>query len=200
MFTKMSHIFTRQFVKDLIISTLFIFCVYAVTHNKFTYPQPEPVVGKWNIEQVQHPLFLGFAGHNYLVLRDGLGDVESELHGLATDPISGTWKYIGYTPTDELRVWEFRDLRYGLTSHGFPGTTIISGSAEEMRALWTKAKECGEAINAKHISYPRFGVDLRGSTENSNSVTYTLLRCMELPQKHIGLITPGSRTNLLEEN
>lgn len=191
--------FTKRFTKDLLISIFFLSGLYIVTHNPITAPKPKPKEGNWSIQFMQHPLFLGLAGHNYLVLKDGEGDVIKELHGLATDTATEHWKYIGTNKTDILQVWEFYGSKNYLASKKFPGIILAEGPQEAIETLWTKGSACIPAINEQKIPYPPYGVRVGGDTENSNSVAYTLTLCMGLDTRHIGIFTPGSKKNLLAE-
>lgn len=146
---------------------------------------------------MQHPLLFGLAGHNYLLLRDGNDTIVSELHGLATDPNTGNWKYIGSSPTDLLQVWEFGSSRYFASEKSFPGTILLQGSEHDIKERWELAKKCVDPINAKNIPYPPYGFSLKNETTNSNAVAYTLATCMQVDVRHIGVFTPGSAVNLL---
>lgn len=147
---------------------------------------------------MQHPLLLGVAGHNYLVLRDENNVIQKELHGLATNSLTDTWKYYGTNATDKLKVWEFDDPHYYLAQKGYSGIVLYKGTKDEVEVLWSKALLCKEEINDRNYAYPPYGVKVGGDTENSNSVAYTLTLCMGLDAKHLGLITPGWGKNLLE--
>ncbi len=161
-----------------------------------THPMPKPTPGNWSIQYMQHPLLFGFAGHNYLALRDEHGAIIEELHGLATDPVTGDWKYIGSENTDQLHVWQFDSSHY-ISEKSFPGIILAQGSKENIEALWSAAESCIEPINAKHIPYPPYGFSIKNETINSNSVAYTLASCMKLDVRHVGIFTPGSAVNLL---
>jgi hypothetical protein len=199
MFSFLKELLTRQFIKDAIISAVFILALYAITHNPIVRPVPSPIFGNWSIQYMQHPLLLGFAGHNFLSLRDGEGRVISELHGLATDTDTGNWKYVGTDPKDVLHVWEFENGKYYLSGKTYPGIVLMQGKKEEVAKRWQEALACEGPINDQHIPYPPYGVRLRNETINSNSVAYTLAACMGLDTKHLGLWTPGSTVNLLEK-
>lgn len=192
-------LFTNRFIKDLFWSILFLLFVYYSTHNPIVRPQLKKTEGYWRIEKLQHPLVFGFAGHNYLALRSSENEIIHELHGLATDKNSGYWKYVGFNKNDLLKVWQFDGSRDYMSGKTYPGIVVAEGSEEEMKMIWQKGEACKEEINKKEIYYPPFGFKLRGETENSNSVTYTLLTCMGFDSRHIGLITPGEKRNLLDE-
>ncbi len=146
---------------------------------------------------MQHPLFFGLAGHNYLVVRNQDGDIVSELHGLATDTTTKKWKYVGMKSSDVLQVWKFDGPRYYLAEKGFSGILLNQGTQGEVESIWEKTTDCITLINAQNIPYPPFGVKVSGETENSNSVAYTLALCMGLDARHIGILTPGETKNLL---
>ena len=190
-------LFTRQFIKDLAFSLVFILCMYGIVHNPLTYPVPQPIPGNWSIQLMQHPLFFGLAGHNYLVVRNQDGDIVSELHGLATDTTTKKWKYVGMKSSDVLQVWKFDGPRYYLAEKGFSGILLNQGTQGEVESIWEKTTDCITLINAQNIPYPPFGVKVSGETENSNSVAYTLALCMGLDARHIGILTPGETKNLL---
>ncbi len=192
-------LFTRRFIKDVALLSLFFVGFYFLTHNPLYYPKPEENTGSYSIELLQYPLILGIAGHNYLVLRDSEGKTIRELHGLATDSETKTWKYIGIKNTDRLQVWEFTTTENYIGRKSYAGVTLKAGNREEVVALWAKALICKEKINDLLIPYPPFGVNVGGDTENSNSAAYTLTICMGLDVRHVGMFTPGSNKNLLEE-
>jgi hypothetical protein len=184
--------------KDLLMSLVFVIFIYTITHNPITHPKPKPVAGDWTIEFVQHPLVFGILGHNYLVMKNANEETESEMHGLATDRNTKTWKYIGRTSNDMLHVWEFNDRRYGPKSENFAGVVVATGTADEIKSLWSNAEECAKIINQKDIPYTPYGFSFRYAIDNSNSVATTLLTCMNIDPVHLGLITPGENTNLLD--
>lgn len=189
---------TERFLKDLAWSALFCIFVYGVTHNPLTHPIPRKASGTWSIELLQHPLIFGIAGHNYLVLRDSNNDITEELHGLATDSFTGNWKYVGTRKSDILQVVSFNGPRDYRTEKSFPGLVLEEGTYDTVWRVWTKAKECIDPINQERTPYPPLGINIRGGTENSNSVAYTLAVCMGLDSKHLGLFTPGWKRDLLE--
>jgi hypothetical protein len=194
----LQKIFANQFTKDSFYSLIFLLAVYGITHNPIVRPIPTPIPGHWSIQLMQHPLIFGLAGHNYLALRDENGNVVEELHGLATDTYTKQWKYIGTKPTDKLQVWEFDNGRYYLAGKNFPGVIIDQGTQIDVLSLWSKALACKDSINQENISYPPYGVSFRSETTNSNSVAYTLAKCMGFDTRHIGIWTPGETMNLLQ--
>jgi hypothetical protein len=189
---------TPRFKKVIVISSIILLGRYGLTHNPITRPTPQVENGVWSIQYMQHPLLFGIAGHNYLVLRNDKGDIVKEMHGLATDASTNDWKYVGSRSSDLLQVWEFNGSRNYLSSKQYPGIVLISGNQETIETIWTKGENCILPINEKKIPYPPFGFSLKNETKNSNSVAYTLTLCMNLDVRHIGIITPGSEKNLLE--
>jgi hypothetical protein len=185
--------------KDILVIAFFVFLFFGLTHNPIVRPKAEPELtkGKWNIELRQRPLALGVAGHNYLVLRNTEGEIVAQFHGLPTDEETGEWKYVGRNKTDILHVWEFGPESKDSDLVSGYGITLSSGDKVKIMALWEEARICGTKINLLYLPYPPFGVSLRKDTENSNSVAYTLVNCMGLASKHIGLFTPGWGKNLL---
>lgn len=190
-------IFPAQFIKDLLFSVLFISLIYAAAHNPITHPMPKPSKGDWSIQLIQSPILFGIAGHNYLVLSDGSGREIDELHGLATDHATGKWKYIGRSPTDTLKVWEFVGSGHYLSEKNFSGIILREGQKSEIEEIWNKGISCKDPINSRNLPYPPFGININGNTENSNSVAYTLALCMGLDTRHLGIFTPGETMNLL---
>ena len=192
------RLFPNRVIKDAVFSFFILLFLYVLTHNEITHPKPNPLPGNWSIQKMQHPLLFGFAGHNYLAIRDPLGDIVYEMHGLATDEKAGTWKYIGTDKNDKLKVWEFNEPRDYFAEKTYPGIVLAQGQKEDMLALWEKARSCKEKINQLTIPYPPLGVNLKGETMNSNSVAYTLALCIDKNSPRIGIFTPGEKRNLFE--
>lgn len=189
--------FSSTAKKDIIKSIVVLFVLYFIINNPIAHPYPTPTEGNWSISIMQHKLLFGLAGHNYLVLKDDSGNIKKELHGLATDPTTGAWKYVGANKDDALRAWEFDGPRAYEANKKTPGVILYQGDYTSTLAHWSKGESCVEKINDLHISYPPLGVSVRGETENSNSVAYTLTKCMELPNGNVGWFTPGSKKDLL---
>jgi hypothetical protein len=186
--------------KDILKSIAVLFVLYFIINNPIAHPIPAPHEGNWSISLMQHPLLFGIAGHNYLVLKDDRGTVKKEMHGLATDPNTGAWKYVGADPSDILQAWKFDGPKTYTANKTTPGALLFDGNYVDTITHWNKGEACVEKINNLHISYPPLGVSIKGETENSNSVAYTLTKCMDLPYKDIGWITPGSKKDLLNRS
>lgn len=193
------QLFTPRFIKDLFILAIFFGGFYLLTNNPFTHPSPEEARGFWSIQLMQQPLVFGIAGHNFLTLRNEKNIIVGELHGLATNAVTGAWKYTGDDSTDKLRVWYFKSPHEYITQKNYAGTLLFKGSKDDTINLWNKAVDCGEKINTRALLYPPYGVKVNGDTENSNSVAYTLTLCMGLDAERLGLITPGWGKNLLDD-
>lgn len=147
---------------------------------------------------MQQPLVFGIAGHNFLTLRNENNAIVGELHGLATDNKTGEWKYIGNKDTDKLKVWYFKSPHDYITQKNYSGVVLYKGTKESTVNIWNHGVTCKDSINQQERMYPPYGVTMRGDTENSNSVAYTLVLCMGLDAEHLGLITPGWGKNLLQ--
>jgi hypothetical protein len=192
------RLFTPRFIKDLILIALFIGGWYILVNNPITHPVPEEVRGMWSIQLMQQPLVFGIAGHNFITLRNEKNMIVGELHGLATDASTRTWKYVGDDEADRLNVWYFSNSHEYVTQKNYSGIVMYKGKKTDVVAIWQKALLCKEKINALDLPYPPYGVKITGDTENSNSVAYTLTLCMGLDASHLGLITPGWGKNLLD--
>ncbi len=187
-----------RIIKDVLIVLFSIIVFYTVTHNPITHPKAEGKRGVWSIELHQHPLVLGIAGHNYLALRDDRGVVEYELHGLPTDTRTGSWKYVGRSEYDMLKVWEFStSTERKAKNTPQVSTVLLSADRDTVLALWNDARVCGARIDTLHLPYPPFGVSFKEDTRNSNSVAYTLSLCMNINPHRLGLLTPGWEMDLL---
>lgn len=193
-------LFTSRFVKDLFLIVLFGACFYVLTHNPVTHPTLPNTSGYWSIQLMQQPLVFGIAGHNYLVLRDDHNIIVKELHGLAANNTTGAWKYIGTNESDVLQVFEFDSPHFYVAQKNYAGIVVLEGNENMIVDTWNKHGPCKDAINAKRIPYPPYGVRIGTDTENSNSVAYTLSLCMglDVSKEHLGLITPGWGKNLLD--
>jgi hypothetical protein len=133
-------------------------------------------------------------------MRDEKENVLYQMHGFATDE-NNNYKFIGNKVTDRLKVWEFDHDLYKDTRNldiGDTGVILATGTKDYINLLWDQSKVCMSDINEKDILYPRYGFRLFGETENSNSVADTLISCMQLKNRDIGLITPGRDVILIE--
>ncbi len=176
---------------------LFIFVYFAITSNPIVRPKASEAPGLWSIEKAQTPLALGFAAHNYLLLRNEQGIVERELHGLPTNN-DGSFVKVSLVPGRTLNVLEFEKPLEGARDYRPSAITLYSGTREDAQKKWREGKACAEKINKESLPYPALGIKFEQDTVNSNSVATTLLSCMNLPSPHVGLFTPGSRKMILD--
>lgn len=165
----------------------------------------------YKIAKVQLPIVGGLAGHNFIVLFDDKNQVIGELHGLATKKQCNEFnepdiKPIGYLLSDRLKFHEIDPTqRQPFYKNTYPKEIVFEGTKDEVIAKWEAAIGTGWAINRQDLHYPILGVlDLKESPfngpENSNSVTSTLLKAMDLPDPPLGLrLTPGEGKQLLTE-
>lgn len=141
----------------------------------------------------------GLACHDFWVLRDGDGRALAELHGLATDRITGRFVPIG---TDRrrhsLRVWHFLheptladvfaiskpSLPHSFIRVGQPHRTVLTDTAQAVLSRWSTAVSALQQLNALDLDYPNYGVRLFRPTINSNSAYRTLgmLMAVEIPR------------------
>jgi len=96
--------------------------------------------------------------HNFLVLYDGEGNVVAELHGLATDPVTGAIRPIGRS-SDYLRAFEFPGKRYW--NEGQSEKTLWEGPDGAMER-WQAAKDAYNQINSRNLTYNPWGSDSQG--------------------------------------
>jgi len=138
--------------------------------------------------------FLIWQGHNYVVLKDGYGNVVREIHGLAAD-VLGNWKAIGWLPSDRLIVREFNYSPFGTAG---PGVTVFSGSEAEAFAFWGRAQDAVVQLALKNFNYSQFGFDIFSPTENSNSIASSIMASMGFQEVSLGWrLTPGANNILL---
>ena len=152
----------------------------------------------------------GLACHDFWVLRAADGRAMAELHGLATDRLTGRFVPIG---TDarrhSLRVWHFLHdpaLAQMLGVHGHPDSTpsfirdgqphrtVLADRAQAVLSRWTAAVAALDGLNALDLDYPNYGFRLFCATINSNSAyrTFGTLMDVDIPRLSRAL-RPGSR-------
>lgn len=147
---------------------------------------------------IKDPLLnITVANHRVIAMLDSEGKVVKELNGLAAGA-DGVPKPIGYLPSDKLIVQE--DIGRAYYDASQTKATVYSGTLAHAESLWALAKACGTEINEKNIKYPFFGLFGGQDGANSNSVSTTLLKCMNIPEpnlpgwaprKDIILLTPS---------
>lgn len=145
------------------------------------------------------------ASHNFLVLRDEQGNALAELHGLATDRVTGKVEPIG---TDEsrhsLRVWHYiHDSAYAASLGGTTtsntyiqkmqgNTPLLVAEKTEVLDRWKSAVDMVARLNKLDRDYPNLVANVAGVRINSNSVYRTLSEAMGLPvYDFAGKLQPG---------
>ncbi len=187
---------SRHLVENTISFLLFIFIYFAVTSNTIVKPKTKVTPELWSIEKAQMLLLFGFASHNYLILRDGNGFVEKELHGTPTEK-DGRFMKVSLLPGRTLRVMEFSEPLNNAKTYRPSAITVYTGTKEDVKGKWLEGKACAKKINKENLPYPALGIQLEQDTINSNSVATTLLSCMNLPSPRVGLFTPGSNNLIM---
>jgi len=148
---------------------------------------------QFTIEMVQGSLIGGVAGHNFLRLKNGQGQVIGELHGLATgldnEPIT-----IGWAPWHKLKF--YADRRWTGSTTG--QATLFTGTEAQAEAMWERAELAGRLMNDQNLSYSMFGFSIFSQTKNSNAVASTLIAAMGLNEPLLSnALTPGTGNLLL---
>ena len=135
----------------------------------------------------------GIWSHNFWVLCDSTGAVLAELHGLATDRITGKPVPIGYARRHSLRAWCFEaGCGISLCKPTQRSTLALKADEPEVRRRWMAAVDAIERLNALDLDYPIGGVRLRGKTFNSNSLFTTFAALMGVPlPRFAGVLQPG---------
>lgn len=171
--------------------------------------------GRYGIEARSLPLLRGLACHDFWVLRGPDGHALAELHGLATDRISGRAVPIGTDARRHaLRVWHVLQdgvqwplpdcacpptrERPSLIRPGQPCRVMLQGSHNTVLERWLRALAVVPELNALDLDYPNYGVRLFGATVNSNSCFRTLGEQMQLEIPRLSWsLRPGARQRML---
>lgn len=134
----------------------------------------------------------GIASHNFWVLRGDEGEVIAQLHGLATDRSTNTFKPIGFF-NDRLGFYEFKTAANDPDFISFKqrSVTVYQGEKEDVMARWNKAACQIEVLNKKDLNYSPFGIFGLPIT-NSNSAYHLFAKLMEIPCcRFHGVVEPG---------
>ncbi len=140
---------------------------------------------------------LGFASHNFWVLRDSEERALSQLHGLATDRISNCFKPIGYFQ-DRLGFYEFKTSENGpsFISTTQQLRTVYQGCKEDVFVRWQKASAQVDYLNSLDINYSPFGI-LGFPVTNSNSAFHLFAWLMGIECcRFSGVLEPGINNSL----
>ncbi len=139
----------------------------------------------------------GIASHNYWTLRDDKNEIISQLHGLATDRKTNTFKPIGYF-NDRLGFYEFKTA---LNDPSFisveqRSAIIFQDEKDGVLRRWNKAALQIESLNNRDLNYSPFGV-FGFPITNSNSAYHLFAKLMDIPCYHFsGVLEPGIKNEL----
>ncbi len=139
----------------------------------------------------------GIASHNFWVLRDGEKKLIAQLHGLATDRITNTFKPIGYFK-DRLGFYEFKRANNepSFIFSKQQSVTVYQGDEDDVLARWDKAACQIDALNQQDLGYSPFGL-LGLPITNSNSVYHLFSELMGVECCHFpGVLQPGIYNSL----
>jgi hypothetical protein len=144
----------------------------------------------------------GFGGHYFFVMYNDTGLRVGELHGLATNRVTGLPVAVG-TNADQLRGWIYplqNGTYSGLYQAGQSSQTVFQGTAAEATARWNAGSVAALQITNNNVTYDLMGGPGAGlSMGNSNSVANTLGAVMgvETPNLSWWTFNPGDGKNLL---
>jgi hypothetical protein len=151
---------------------------------------------------------LALATHNFWVLREtATGQSIAELHGMATDRVTGRTVPIGVTPEHRLRAHVFpHDPAYAASlalpirvtrMYGLSRARIVHEGGDALER-WSAAVKAIPFINELDLDYPPWGFNLRGPTVNSNSAYRTFGELMGIPVHDFPFgFAPGLRWRLI---
>jgi hypothetical protein len=167
-----------------------------ITHAPFNRSYRMSVIlenGSYKIMLSQFKI-LGLLGHNLITLMDSTGELISEIDGLATGK-NGEIKPIGYLCSDRLKAYEFSSAYLYASTQS--QVALFEADEDAVFHLWKKALAAVELINTKNLPYPILGLG-----KNSNSVTSTIIKCMNLTEATIpgGSFAPFAGQMVLSES
>ncbi len=139
----------------------------------------------------------GIASHNFWVLRDTKNRVIAQLHGLATDRTTNTFKPIGYF-MDRLGFYEFKSVNNdpNFISSKQQFVTVYQGDEDDVLARWNNAGCQIDALNELDLNYSPFGI-LGLPITNSNSAYHLFSQLIGVECCHFsGVLQPGIHNNL----
>lgn len=140
---------------------------------------------------------VGIASHNFWVLRDGDNKVIAQLHGLATDRITNTFKPIGYFK-DRLGFYEFKSANNdpSFISGKQLSVSVYQGDEDDVLARWNNASCQIDALNKLDLNYSPFGI-LGLPITNSNSAYHLFSQLIGVECCHFsGVLQPGIHNSL----
>lgn len=120
------------------------------------------------------------ASHYFLVLRDENQNIIAQLHGLATDRLTGEILPIGKSEKRHcLKTYHITSPSYMIRANQ-KSQIIFSGSKNEVLNRWHTAVAALDYLNAQDLNYPAYGFKCFAKTINSNSVYQTLCAIMDI--------------------
>ena len=140
---------------------------------------------------------LSIASHNFWVLRDGSGEAIAQLHGLATDRKTNTFKPLGYF-NDRLGFYEFKTAKNEPTfiSKRQQYVILYRGEKKDVLARWNNAASQVESLNNNDLNYSPFGI-FGWPITNSNSAYHLLAQLMDIEHcRFPGVLEPGIKNAL----
>jgi hypothetical protein len=150
----------------------------------------------YSIEARSYDL-VSVASHNFWVLRDEKNEVVAQLHGLATDRKTNSFKPIGFF-FDRLGFYEFKIAENDPTfiSKTQQSIIVFQDHKDEVIARWNKAACQVESLNQKDLNYSPFGIFGLPIT-NSNSAFHLFSRLMNVECcRFSGVMEPGINNSL----
>ena len=119
-------------------------------------------------------------GHAFLAFVDPDGNTVQELHGMAKSKHTGILMKMGMddadlvAPLDHLMGKDTKTI-----------STVASGSADEIRKIWSRGMQAADAITSRKFDYKAHDLSYElgtdgGQIQNSNSVAFTLGKAMGL--------------------
>lgn len=139
----------------------------------------------------------GIASHNFWVLRDDDNKVLSQLHGLATDRKTNSFKPIGIF-NDRLGFYEFKTVDNGpdFMTVKQRSTCVYQGDKEDVLERWNKATCQIKTLNNRDLNYSPFGIFGLPIT-NSNSAYHLFANLMQISCcRFHGVLEPGIKNAL----
>jgi hypothetical protein len=153
---------------------------------------------RYSIEAQAYDI-VGMATHNFWVLRDEVGNVLGQLHGLATNPQNEILPIGKFG--DKLKFYHFgsRAIQFGLDPESNKNyikanqknLLVYTGTDADVLARWDNAVKALPFLNRLEIPYTPFGV-LGFPHINSNTAFSILGKIMDIPAlKFQGYWQPG---------
>ncbi|HFD13658.1 MAG TPA: hypothetical protein ENJ32_14495 [Crenotrichaceae bacterium] len=139
----------------------------------------------------------GIASHNFWVLRNDENQVLSQLHGLATDRKTNTFKPIGFF-NDRLGFYEFKTANNdpSFIFNNQQAVPVYQGDVTDVLSRWDNAASQLATLNKQDLNYSPFGI-LGLPVTNSNSAYHLLSQLMGIDCcRFSGVLEPGIGNSL----